>query len=91
MSISTTCYISPPEKGSTLKKGSTLEGKNLLTKGANSFLLEQTPFQKGDKTILTGVTSLESVLLFFVLRFYGLVNPMGSCQARSIYMFTGQA
>ena len=30
----------PPEKGSTLK------GKNVPPLGANSFLLEQTPFQK---------------------------------------------
>ena len=29
---------------------------------------------------------------FFVLRFYGPVNPMGSCRARSVYhTFTGQA
>ena len=25
----------------------------------------------------------------FVLRFYGPVNPMGSCQARSVYLTTG--
>ena len=24
----------------------------------------------------------------FVLRFYGLVNPMGSCRARSVYLTT---
>ena len=24
----------------------------------------------------------------FVLRFYGPVNPMGSCQARSVYLTT---
>ena len=29
------------------EKGSTLKGKNLLPLGANSFLLEYTPFQKG--------------------------------------------
>ena len=29
------------------KKGSTLEGKNLLLVGANSFLLECTPFSEG--------------------------------------------
>ena len=29
------------------EKGSTLKGKNLLPLGANSFLLEQTLFQKG--------------------------------------------
>ena len=27
----------------------------------------------------------------FVLKFYGPVNPMGSCQAQSDYLFTGQA
>ena len=29
----------------------------------------------------------------FVLKFYGPVNPMGSCRARSVYLttFTGQA
>ena len=32
---------------SSTKKGSTLKGKNLLPMGANSFLLEWTPFQKG--------------------------------------------
>ena len=30
---------------SLLKKGSTLKGKNLLPRGANSFLLDWTPFQ----------------------------------------------
>ena len=29
------------------EKGSILKGKNLLPQGANSFLLELTPFQKG--------------------------------------------
>ena len=28
--------------------GSAVKGKNLLPQGANSFLLEQTPFQKGN-------------------------------------------
>ena len=27
-------------------------------------------------------------LCLFVLRFYGPVNPMGSCQARSVYLTT---
>ena len=34
-------------------KGSILKEKNFLTKGANSFLLEYTPFQRWDKIILT--------------------------------------
>ena len=34
-------------------KGSALRGKNLLPPGANSFLIEQVPFQKGAKTIFT--------------------------------------
>ena len=29
-----------------------------------------------------------SVFLFFVLRFYSPVNPMGSCRARSVYLTT---
>ena len=28
------------------------------------------------------------VVLLFVLRFYGPVNPMGSCRARSVYLTT---
>ena len=28
------------------------------------------------------------LLFVFVLRFYGLVNPMGSCRARSVYLNT---
>ena len=42
--------------------------------------------------ILTLLNPLLSSL--FLLRFYGLVNPMGSCRARSVYLatrFTGQA
>ena len=27
-------------------------------------------------------------IFFFVLRFYGPVNPMGSCRARSVYLTT---
>ena len=29
-----------------------------------------------------------SILVLFVLRFYGPVNPMGSCRARSVYLTT---
>ena len=29
-----------------------------------------------------------TVLFLFVLRFYGPVNPMGSCRARSVYLTT---
>ena len=28
-------------------------------------------------------------ICLFVLRFYGPVSPMGSCQARSVYLTTG--
>ena len=28
------------------------------------------------------------IVFFFVLRFYGPVNPMGSCRARSVYLTT---
>ena len=33
-------------------------------------------------------TSVTSVTFLFVLRFYGPVNPMGSCRARSVYLTT---
>ena len=33
-------------------------------------------------------TELSSSDLLFVLRFYGPVNPMGSCRARSVYLST---
>ena len=41
--VSFPAHLVPSEKGSTLK------GKNLLPRGANSFLLEKIPFQKGVK------------------------------------------
>ena len=31
---------------------------------------------------------LETLVVLFVLRFYGPVNPMGSCRARSVYLTT---
>ena len=34
----------------------------------------------------TGVTT--KLFCLFVLRFYGPVNPMGSCRARSVYLTT---
>ena len=39
--------------------------------------------------ISIAITSFGEVRLF-VLRFYGAVNPMGSCRARSVYL-AGQA
>ena len=41
------------------EKGSSLKGKNLLPKGANSFLLEKTPFQMR-KNYLTELPSLKT-------------------------------
>ena len=45
----TSCLVSCSPTPS--KKESTQKGKNLLPRGANSFLLELTPFQKGGKKI----------------------------------------
>ena len=50
----TSCLLSVHNR--LLKKGSSLIGKNLLPRGANSFLLEKTLFQKGGKTILRVVS-----------------------------------
>ena len=68
-------YQSPSVQRSTLK------GKNLLPLGANSFLLEQTPLEKGDKAMLTELHPLK-VYLFFIWQI-GLyssmitLNPLG--------------
>ena len=35
-----------------------------------------------------GTVELFSNFSLFVLRFYGPVNPMGSCRARSVYLTT---
>ena len=49
----------------------------------------------GKDLVLCIVLQLAITTLFhfslFVLRFYGPVNPMGSCRARSVYLTTGQA
>ena len=37
---------------------------------------------------LKKVPYLEQSYCLFVLRFYGPVNPMGSCRARSVYLTT---
>ena len=52
----------PAHQIASEKKGSSLKGMNLLPEGANSFFLEESPFQKGCKTILT-VAAFESVSL----------------------------
>ena len=35
-----------------------------------------------------GASVFFSFMLFVVLKFYGPVNPMGSCRARSVYLTT---
>ena len=37
---------------------------------------------------LIGLRGRAGVVCLFVLRFYGLVNPMGSFRARSVYLTT---
>ena len=67
-----------PTHRATSEKWSILEGKNLLTVGANSFLLKSTTFQKGTKTILTDLPPLKVFLfiankLHFDLQFPKLI------------------
>ena len=38
--------------------------------------------------IQTELRTLQLTIILFVLRFYGPVNPMGSCRARSVYLTT---
>ena len=48
------------------------------------------PCRCGYMIFMTWVISLNnlSVMFLFVLRFYGPVNPKGSCRARSVYLTT---
>ena len=48
---------------SSFEKGSTLKGKNLLPRRANSFLLELTPLQKGAKTNDDGAASPDGIAI----------------------------
>ena len=41
-----------------------------------------------EKLIVQLSEVVKTVLCLFVLRFYGPVNPMGSCRARSVYLTT---
>ena len=34
------------------------------------------------------LSNISQFVCLFVLRFYGPVNPMGSCRARSVYLTT---
>ena len=41
-----------------------------------------------DVIVQADPTTAEKIVVLFVLRFYGPVNPMGSCRARSVYLTT---
>ena len=52
------------------------------------------PGKKKKSIINLSSAELAQQVCLFVLRFYGPINPMGSCQGRSAYLstrFTGQA
>ena len=53
-------------------------------------LVGDTPFLPGQKTHITSFGALGGLafVCLFVLRFYGPVNPMGTCRARSVYLTT---
>ena len=56
----------PSENGSTRKENNLLKENMYSLSGANSFLLEKTPFQKGPKSILY-IYLPENVFLFLKL------------------------
>ena len=45
-------------------------------------------FSSGSHFIQPSGIILAILVCLFVLRFYGPVNPMGSCRARSVYLTT---
>ena len=59
------------------EKGSTLKGKHLLPQGANSFLLEKTPFQTRTKRILTELKCLYISLNAIVCFMWGATSENG--------------
>ena len=61
----------------------------------HNFMAEiSTSFSSGEEENTTenlpeiNIPIVKSIFCLFVLRFYGPVNPMGSCQARSVYLTT---
>ena len=58
--------------------------------GRTSALLDYRlhPRQNHIKDRKIGLNALSLGVCLFVLRFYGPVNPMGSCRARSVYLTT---
>ena len=59
--------------------------RNNLAASPNSSVAANQPSKTKKQS--DGVTGGETKILF-VLRFYGPVNPMGSCRARSVYLTT---
>ena len=53
-------FVRVPVHQTASEKESTQKGKNLLPRGANSFLFEQTPFQKGIKEVLKELPPLKA-------------------------------
>ena len=52
-------------------------------------VLDTTHLIKESNTTKWSIHSLTpQSMILFVLRFYGPVNPMGSCRARSVYLTT---
>ena len=67
------------------------KSKKLMKTVANCVGPDQTLFSVSSRSTLFADACLSSL---FLLRFYGPVNPMGSCRARSVYLttnVTGQA
>ena len=58
-------------------QGASNEYHNICFCGEIRNILTRYPFLSGAKTTI-----------LFVLKFYGPVNPMGSCRARSVYLTT---
>ena len=61
------------------------EKLNLILPGANSFY-RANPFRRRQNQFWKLLPL--NLYCLFVLRFYGPVNPMGSCRARSVYLTT---
>ena len=62
--------------------------RSILTRGTSNEYPQQLFLEKCEKYFPDTPSYLQLCLFLFVLRFYGPVNPMGSCRARSVYLTT---
>ena len=52
------------------------------------FSIDELGYASADRAVVCSWTCIRVIDCMFVLRFYGPVNPLGSCRAQSVYLTT---